>query len=228
MRKLCDKRPRDWDRYLPVLLFAYRETKHASTGFSPFELLYGRTVRGPLAVVRQMWTDEAVDEEVRTTYQYVLDLRERLDEISEIAKENLRNAKHKQTVYFNKKAKDRSFKVGDKVLLLLTEQHNKLQVKWKGPYEILEKRSGQNYRINMDGKEKTFHINLLRPYIERDTLVNDRNFAVRVETQTDNTALIATVIREERETEDSSNVNIVPTCLLTEFELTADTVVKVP
>lgn len=37
----------DWDVMLPYLLFAYREVPQASTGFSPFELLYGNQVRGP-------------------------------------------------------------------------------------------------------------------------------------------------------------------------------------
>ena len=35
---------KDWDD----LLFACREVPQASTGFSPFELLYGRQIRGPL------------------------------------------------------------------------------------------------------------------------------------------------------------------------------------
>ncbi|CAM4606505.1 unnamed protein product, partial [Caretta caretta] len=43
---------RDWDKYLPHLLFAYREVPQESTGFSPFELLYGRRVRGPLDLMR--------------------------------------------------------------------------------------------------------------------------------------------------------------------------------
>ncbi|KAI3359033.1 hypothetical protein L3Q82_015435, partial [Scortum barcoo] len=31
----------DWDQWLPYLPFAYREVPQASTGFSPFEVLYG-------------------------------------------------------------------------------------------------------------------------------------------------------------------------------------------
>ena len=36
----CAERPNDWDKYLPVLLFAVREIPQESLGFSPFELLY--------------------------------------------------------------------------------------------------------------------------------------------------------------------------------------------
>ena len=43
---------RDWDKCLKYLLFAYRSTPHSVTGFSPFELIYGRDVRGPLELLR--------------------------------------------------------------------------------------------------------------------------------------------------------------------------------
>lgn len=41
LRMTADKEGNDWDRYIPYLLFAYREVPQASMGFSPFELLFG-------------------------------------------------------------------------------------------------------------------------------------------------------------------------------------------
>ena len=41
LRKCATKEGKDWDKLLPYLLFAYREVPQASTGFSPFDLLYG-------------------------------------------------------------------------------------------------------------------------------------------------------------------------------------------
>ena len=41
LKRMCSERPKDWDRYINALLFAYRETPHESLGFSPFEMLYG-------------------------------------------------------------------------------------------------------------------------------------------------------------------------------------------
>ena len=76
LKKMCRECPRDWDRYISPLLFAYREAPQASLGFSPFELLYGRTVRGPMTILRELWTSEDTDPEVKTTYEYVLDLRD--------------------------------------------------------------------------------------------------------------------------------------------------------
>ncbi|KAK3701802.1 hypothetical protein QZH41_005161 [Actinostola sp. cb2023] len=49
LKKFVASNIKDWDDYLPYMLFAYREVPQESTGFSPFELLYGRRVRGPRA-----------------------------------------------------------------------------------------------------------------------------------------------------------------------------------
>ena len=42
LRKTTLSGEHSWDKLLPYVLFAYREVPQASTGFSPFELLYGR------------------------------------------------------------------------------------------------------------------------------------------------------------------------------------------
>ena len=36
LRRMCQERPADWDRYLPALLFSYCEVPHEATGYSPF------------------------------------------------------------------------------------------------------------------------------------------------------------------------------------------------
>ena len=52
MLRKKENRQDEWDRLLKFLLFAYRQAPHANTGYSPFELIYGRQVQGPLDVVR--------------------------------------------------------------------------------------------------------------------------------------------------------------------------------
>lgn len=58
LRKFGSHTGSDWDWWLPYLLFAYREIPQASTGFSPFELLYGHQVRGPLDLLRDYWESQ--------------------------------------------------------------------------------------------------------------------------------------------------------------------------
>ena len=67
------RKPKDWDRYVGPILFAYREVTQDSLGYSPFELLYGRTVRGPMSILRELMTNERVEPEIKTMYEYVVD-----------------------------------------------------------------------------------------------------------------------------------------------------------
>ena len=72
-----------------------------------------------MAILRELWTDEVEDEEVRSTYDYVINLRKRLEHTCELAMKNFQKVQGKQKVYYDRQAKPCSFKVGDKVLLLL-------------------------------------------------------------------------------------------------------------
>jgi len=75
LKKVAAEKPKDWHRYLGPLMFALRDTPQDSTGFTPFELLYGRSVRTPMTLLKRIWTSEDEDPEVKTAYQYVIDLR---------------------------------------------------------------------------------------------------------------------------------------------------------
>ena len=44
LRRIIQGEGREWEKYLPYVLFAYREVPQESTGFSPFELIFGRDV----------------------------------------------------------------------------------------------------------------------------------------------------------------------------------------
>ena len=43
-----------WVKYWPYLMFACREAVHERAGFSPFELIFRRQVRGPLHIIKQI------------------------------------------------------------------------------------------------------------------------------------------------------------------------------
>ncbi|KAK7113091.1 uncharacterized protein [Littorina saxatilis] len=173
LRKLAIEQPVLWDTFIPALLFAYREAPQDSLGFSPFEMLYGKTIRGPMQVLRRAWTDESVEGEQKTTAEYVVDLRNRIEETCEIAKENLAKSSQKQAGYFNRKTALRSIEVGKKVLLLLPVKHNKLELTWRGPYVVTEKVNQFDYRVKVGTKQKVFHINLMKEYQERDIVTRD-------------------------------------------------------
>ena len=168
LKRLCAEQPKQWDRYLPAVLFAYRSAINESTGFSPFELIYGRPVRGPMEILRSYYSSEDTTDDVKTVYKYIIDLKTTMGDTMKIAQEELAKAQGKQKKYYDRGAKPRKIKVGSKVLLLLPTKANKLLLQWKGPFQVIERMSDLNYKIDVKGKIKTFHVNMMKEFHERD------------------------------------------------------------
>jgi transposase InsO family protein len=208
LKRMCSERPKDWDRYIGPILFAYREVPQESLGFSPFELLYGREVRGPMRILRELWTQEAIDPEVRTTYQYIVDLKDRLEKTCQLAHEELRKAQSKQQKYFNRKVKERRFQEGDKVLGLRPTDKNKLLMQWQGPHEVIQHIRDNNYKIRMETRTRTYHANMLKAYIVRDSeMVSVANAAV-IEPEDDSEDMLE--LYSVKQTESYKDVDINP------------------
>lgn len=187
LRKLCQEDPKSWDRLLAPLLFAYREVPQASMGFSPFELIYGRYVRGPINLLKELWTGEKIEEEMKTPYGYVLELRDRLERTLKLAHENLRRAKRIQKYHYDRKSKSRQLKVGDRALILLPTTANKLLMQWKGPFPVIGKKGDYDYWLDLGHDAKLFHINMLKRYEDRqpDPIPQLAFFVVMKEEETD-------------------------------------------
>ena len=163
LKKAATDSGKDWDRLIPYLLFAYREVPQASTGFSPFELLYGRQVRGPLDILRESW--EAREKSSESVVSYVLAMREKLSRMTELVQENLGQVQRQQKVWYDRNARPRELKPGNEVLVLLPTPASMLFAQWQGPYMVEKKVGKVDYIVNMLGKRKhkrMLHINLLR------------------------------------------------------------------
>ena len=57
--------------------------------FSPFELLYGRTVRGSMVILKELWSSESTDIDTRQMCQNVFELRNRIEDTCKAATHNL-------------------------------------------------------------------------------------------------------------------------------------------
>uniref|UniRef100_A0A9J7X964 Gypsy retrotransposon integrase-like protein 1 n=1 Tax=Cyprinus carpio carpio TaxID=630221 RepID=A0A9J7X964_CYPCA len=87
LRRVAADDRRDWDQMLPYVLFGIREVPQASTGFTPFELLFGRQPRGLLDVAREAWEQQPTAH--RTTIEHVREMRERIDRVMPRVREHL-------------------------------------------------------------------------------------------------------------------------------------------
>ena len=62
LRKFVSDDPRSWDKMIDLLMFAFREIPCVTTGFSSFELMYGRTAKGTLQVLKEELTQQYISQ----------------------------------------------------------------------------------------------------------------------------------------------------------------------
>jgi hypothetical protein len=135
LRKLVVEQSRQWHRFLDPIMFAIRTTANTNN-YTPFELMFGRQCRTHLAVLKDLWTGHDDDPETKTTYQYVLDLRNRIEQTCEFAQKEIVKTHLRNVRNFNKHAKLRELTAGDKVLVISPNPKSKLEFIWKGPAQV--------------------------------------------------------------------------------------------
>ena len=172
IRAYLAENPNNWDQKLQSLLFAYRSVPQASTGFSSFELLFGRKVKGPLELIKQNW-EQITEDDPQDVVTYIDTLMNDLKRNLELASENLHAQKTRQKTWYDKKARERQFSPGDEVLWLKPFKGNKLQLNWAGPYRIISKMNDLNYIIEEEEHQgrRVVHVNALKPYYREEQRV---------------------------------------------------------
>ena len=91
----------DWEKQVKLAVFAYRCSPHESTGYSPFEIIYGKNVRGPLEVLKESW--ERNEKEQFKVCKWIEQLQQRLQVIRDSAKNKEVQAKENMKRYYDKK-----------------------------------------------------------------------------------------------------------------------------
>ncbi len=178
MTIMANDKKDDWDLYISACLFAYRISTNESTGYSPFELVYGRQPMLPLDLI----LDDDSKDNNNSEYEYVQEIKQRLkvgfDEVRQnqlraaVANINRRNYK-----------KERSLKIGDLVLVWGPAKRDKHYVPQKFTYRhsvpgtVVEKADDTHYiveRTDRTGEDRLrkVHINRLSLYIPWDEYIH--------------------------------------------------------
>jgi hypothetical protein len=116
IKKKIEERPRRWHEVLMEALWACRVSKHEATKVTPFELVYGQEAMLSLGINLQsgrvMYQDSLPAKDYRNQLMDRLDElpESRFEALRELEKEKLRVAK-----MYNKRVKEKSFKVGNLV-----------------------------------------------------------------------------------------------------------------
>lgn len=157
-----DQKPR-WHEYVDALTHAYNCTRHDSTGFSPYFLMYGRHPRLPVDLLFDLSTANEPCE----YSEYVQTLRECMTYAYGEADRMSRHAKGLQKKHYDKKVKSNVFKPGDRVMVKIchVEGKQKLADRWEPcPYVVVKKQPGTPVyvvRTEVGDKERVLHRNLL-------------------------------------------------------------------
>ena len=146
--------------------FAYDNSYQASLQMPPFEALYGRKCRSPIH-----W-DEVGDRQMLGREL----VQDALDKVR-LIRQRLQAAQSRQKSYADKRRRPLEFQVGEQVLLKVSPAkgvmkfglRGKLNPRYVGPFEILERIADVAYRLalpsSLDGVHSVFHVSMLRKYV---------------------------------------------------------------
>ena len=140
----------DWEKYLPLILYAYRTAVHSSTGISPFQLMFGRPLQRPLFPSNFVY---------ETSYSH--QLHSKLSQLYDLVEAHSVEASHHQQQLYNQHAQPRSFEVGDHVWLD-SPTAGKLDPKWEGGWVVQTVKGLTTYSISDGRRNQTFYVNRLR------------------------------------------------------------------
>lgn len=157
----------DWKSYVSAMVHAYNCTKHESTGYSPFLLMFGREPRLPIDLV--LGIDTAEGDQDYT--QFISSLKEKLQKAYAVAASHAKQAQQNQKLNYDQKVRGAVVQIGDRVLvrtLAFTGKH-KLADRWEPEaYEVLEQPNADLpvyvvQKENKTGARRTLHRNQLLP-----------------------------------------------------------------
>lgn len=99
----------DWVKFLPMALYAIRQSANRDIGFSPYELVFGTIMRGPLDVLYAGWVED-VYKEVDVS-DWVVTLKDRLQTLHECAYKNGLVSSGKRKEAFDRGKVDRNYEL---------------------------------------------------------------------------------------------------------------------
>src|SRR6185312_5816863 len=142
---------KDWDLNIFAILFAYRTKKHATTGYIPFHLVYGRQAILPIETVIPI-DPAASDKEIsleNSILQRAFELIEELPYQHNTTRENTIKSQKKQKVRFDSKIQKEEFEIGDKVWIQRKDIEASCSAKFEekriGPFIVKEKLNNSAY-----------------------------------------------------------------------------------
>lgn len=168
----CNENKTDWDEYIDCVLYAYRTCVQTSTGFTPFELMFGRRHRDFSDFLYQ-----TTREDIEAEKKYFIHDTETMRNVYKQVRENQARMMKANKEYRDKNRIDVKFETGDFVLIwdpkTTSGGTKKLQFRWSGPAQIVRRSNTSPllYIVNPNptlpiepSKLRKLHVNRLHLY----------------------------------------------------------------
>ena len=129
--------PLDWENHIRKVCMAYNTSVQATTGYSPFCLMFGRNARLPIDI---MFPTEKPD--VLNYGEYATKLKSTLKEAFNTVRSHVGEKQESQKQFYNKKCHGQPLKPGDLVWLhskvVPQGKSKKLYHPWTGPWKVIK------------------------------------------------------------------------------------------
>jgi hypothetical protein len=163
LRIYCNFEQDDWAKWLSLAEFAYNDSVHAATGYTPFRVANGRDPHGG------KWPEQDLEGRAPAA----MDISRYMLEQQRLLRAKLEFVRENYAKYYNRGRKEPSMTVGEQVMLSTKNiksmrPKKKLDNKFIGPFKILEVLSPVVFRLELPKHMKIhpiFHISLLEKFV---------------------------------------------------------------
>ena len=139
---------KDWDEFLPAILFAYRTSPQATTGDSPSYILYAREPRLPIDV---KLLPPNVDRLSTSIAEHRARIVSQLEEAQRLAKQNTERTQQQMKGHYALEAAPAQYQIGQRVWVFTLKTRKGLSKKllhhWHGPHRIMKQLSPVNFEL---------------------------------------------------------------------------------
>jgi hypothetical protein len=136
LTKRLEQYGKTWVDHLAYAEWSFNTTPFSKTGMSPYFIFFGR--EPPVPSVTEVEEEELKNKDLR---KYVGDMKRRVKEIHQEARDRMTKQRAKDELSYNKKAKHLPYKKGELVYEKVQDKYrNKLQPRWSGPIEVIRRR----------------------------------------------------------------------------------------
>uniref|UniRef100_A0A8C5P8M5 Integrase catalytic domain-containing protein n=1 Tax=Leptobrachium leishanense TaxID=445787 RepID=A0A8C5P8M5_9ANUR len=207
LRSLPLKEKHNWPEQIQTLTFAYNATVHETTGYAPFQLMFGRIPKLPIDV---MFGQVLHDPVIVDYSSYVNSLMSYLHEAAHIAQKHIEKQQKKQARCYNRRIKGTHLNIGDRVLIANKSERGKRKLADKCDptvYTVKDRNLQTNvYKLIDEGKSRVVHRNLMLDisFLPVEPHQSDENIQSNVEDTENESCSFELSDQLEEESSDSS------------------------